>query len=402
MIECICQAQEWARFRGIDGKGHGIGRSIPVAIDKKNYIWQLKLPGVGYSSPVLWDKKVFVTWSNVSEKKRGVICIDCETGKQDWIFSAAFETYRHHRDNSYAASTPALDERNIYLSWVSGTKLIVEAVSHDGKSVWKRNDLGSFSGRHGAGASPIVIGDIVIAGNDNRSKDSFLIGLDSKTGKTVWKHERKSHSTSYITPTVYRPQNKPAEIIFCSSPHGISSIDPISGKLNWETGGIFTLKSVASPVVAGGLIFATAGRGGAGVESAAIRPGQTVKTVYSLKADLPYVPTPIVVNSLMFILSDQGVVSCIEAETGKGVWKEKIGGKYYSSPVCVNNKIYCISQKGEMVVFEASKEYRLLARNQLPGKTFATPAIANDRLYIRSAGTLICIGPKTEAPLKKN
>jgi len=389
----LSQGQEWPRFRGADGTGLGKGESIPVSFDQSDHDWHVDLPGPGHSSPVLWGNKLFLNWARDEEGKRGLVCLDARTGKQNWSWETTFEAYRHHRDNSFAASTPVLDESRAYLSWISGERFIVEAVSHEGNPVWRR-DLGAFSGRHGAGASPIVISGTVIAGNDNRTADSFLVGLDAATGKTRWKHERKSEAASYVTPTPYYPDDGPVQVIFCSPPHGISSINPEDGALNWETGGIFILKSVASPVVAGDLIFATAGRGGGGCESASVRPGKEPETVYSLKDDIPYVPTPIVVKDRMFVLSDRGVVTCVEAGSGKVLWKEMIGGSYYASPVSVNGKIYCASRQGEMVVFEAGPEFRLLARNRLPGKTFSTPAIANGRMYIRVSDSLICLGGK--------
>lgn len=394
-----CQGQEWPRFRGADGTGLGKGESIPVSFDQSDFDWQADLPGPGHSSPVLWGERVFLNWSQEKEGKRGLVCLDALTGERIWAWDTDFDSYRHHRDNSFAASTPALDKERAYLSWISGDRFIVEAVSHSGKPVWRR-DLGTFSGRHGAGASPIVVDGMVVAGNDNRTADSFLIGLDAATGRTKWKHQRKSEAASYMTPATYHPAGGPVQVIFCCPPHGVSSINPADGKLNWETGNIFTLKSVASPVVAGDLIFATAGRGGAGQESAAVRPGEEADTVYSLKADIPYVPTPIVVENWIFVLSDRGVATCVEAKSGKVVWREKIGGSFYSSPVCVNRRIYCCSRQGEMVVFEAAPEFRLLARNQLPGRTFATPAIANGRMYIRVDDSLICISGKKKTPIR--
>jgi outer membrane protein assembly factor BamB len=306
-----------------------------------------------------------------------------------------FIPYRHNDLNSFAASTPAVDARHVYINWISGGKFVALALDHAGNTLWRR-EMGEFKARHGAGASPIALGGLMIVGNDNR-ETSFLAGLDGKTGETVWEIKRDSKMTSYITPAVFRPNDGEPEVVFLSEANGMTGVDPASGQKKWESDKLFTLKSVASPVVAGSVIFATAGAGGAGRQSAAVRLDGTqsdrVPTMaWQLKRDLPYVPTPIAIGDHLFILSDLGVMTCVEAATGKQVWQEKLGGRFYASPVCVNDRIYAVTRKGEVVVLKAGPEYEVIARNTLPEQTDATPAIANGRMYIRTLNHLMCIG----------
>jgi outer membrane protein assembly factor BamB len=261
--------------------------------------------------------------------------------------------------------------------------------------------MGEFQARHGAGASPIALGGLMIVGNDNRAA-SFLAGLDGKTGKTVWQIERDSKMTSYITPAVYRPTEGGPEVVFVSEANGMTGVDAMSGQKKWESGKLFTLKSVASPVVAGNVIFATAGAGGAGRESAAVRPGDASTgrdptVVWKLDRVLPYVPTPIAIGDHLYILSDAGVMTCVTAATGKQVWQERLGGNFYASPVSVNGRIYLVTRNGEVIVLKAGPEYKVLGKSTLPEKTDATPAIAMGRMYIRTLNHLICLGgTKTE------
>jgi len=391
----LADGQEWTRFRGPDGTGIGKGESIPVSFTEADYRWKVKLPGTGHSSPVLWGDRIFLTCTDDASKQRDVVCLDARSGQTLWSTTMAFTPYRHNRLNSFAATTPAVDAERVYVNWISGGTFVALALDHAGHILWRR-EMGEFKGKHGAGASPIALGGLMIVGNDNMVT-SFLAGLDGKTNETVWQIERKSKSTSYITPTVYRPKGGDPELVFVSEASGMTGVDPVTGKKKWETDKLFTLKSVSSPVVAGNVIFATAGRGGGGEESVAVRPGDSktgrAPTVaWNLERDLPYVPTPIAIGAHLYILSDGGVMTCVRADTGRQVWRESLDAKFYASPVSVNGRIYLVTRSGEVIVLKAGPEYRVLARSTLSEKSDATPAIANGRMYIRTLNHLICIG----------
>jgi outer membrane protein assembly factor BamB len=387
--------QEWTRFRGPDGTGIGQGASIPLSFTEADYHWKVKLPGPGHSSPVLWGDRIFLTCTHDDREQREVVCLDANSGQTLWSAKMPFTPYRHNRQNSFAASTPAVDAERVYVNWISGGTFVALALDHAGNTLWRR-EMGEFKARHGAGASPIALGGLMIVGNDNM-ETSFLAGLNGKTGETVWQINRDSKMTSYITPAVYRPKEGSPEVIFVSEANGMTGVDPVSGQQKWESDKLFTLKSVASPVVAGSVIFATAGAGGAGRESAAVRPGDTLtgrgtQVAWQLERDLPYVPTPIAIGEHLYILSDAGTMTCVVAATGEQVWQEDLDGRFYASPVCVNGWIYLVTRDGEVIVLEAGPEYKVLAKSTLPEISDATPAIANGRMYIRTLNHLICIG----------
>ena len=336
-----------------------------------------------------------MTCTHDARQEREIVCLEAKSGKTLWSTKMPFTPYNHNKLNSFAASTPALDAEHVYVNWISGGMFVALALDHDGKTLWRR-EMGAFDARHGAGASPIALGGLMIVGNDNKAT-SFLAGLDGKTGKTVWQIERDSKMTSYVTPTVRRPKEGAPEVVFVSEANGMTGVDPISGQTNWESDRLFTLKSVASPVVAGSVIFATAGAGGAGRESAAVRPGDALTgrestVAWELERALPYVPTPIAIGEHLYIVSDAGVMTCVTAVTGKQVWQERLGGNFYASPVSVNGRIYLITRSGEVVVLQAGPEYKVLGKSTLPEVTDATPAIANGRMYIRTLNHLICVG----------
>jgi len=391
----VADGQEWTRFRGPDGTGIGKGESIPVSFTEADYLWKVKLPGPGHSSPALWGRRIFLTCTHDAQEQREVVCLDARSGKTLWSTKMPFTPYKHNQRNSFAASTPAVDAQRVYINWISGGTFVALALDHAGNKLWRR-EVGDFKARHGAGASPIALDGVMIIANDNM-QNSFLAALDGRTGETVWQIERSSKMTSYITPAVYRPKNGEPEVVFVSEAHGITAVDPASGQKKWESDKLFTLKSVSSPVVAGSLIFATAGTGGRGRESAAVRPpdklpGPKATVAWKLDSDLPYVCTPIAIGEYLYILSDSGVMTCVVAATGQQVWKEDLNQNFYASPVCVNRRIYLLTRDGEVIVLEAGGEYKVLARNTLGEKSDATPAIANGRMYIRTLNHLICIG----------
>ncbi len=396
VVQCgAAGGQEWTRFRGPDGTGIGTGESIPVAFSEADYLWKVKLPGPGHSSPVLWGERIFLTCTHDSSEQREVICLDARSGRTLWSTKMPFTPYRHNKLNSFAASTPAVDAEHVYVNWISGGTFVALALDHAGNTLWRR-EMGEFKATHGAGASPIALGGLMIVGNDNK-ETSFLAGLNGKTGKTAWQIKRNSKMTSYSTPAVYRPKEGSPEVVFVSEANGMTGVDSVSGQQKWESDKLFRFKSVASPVVAGGVIFATAGAGGAGRESAAVRPGDTVTgreatVAWKLDRDLPYVPTPIAIGEHLYILSEAGVMTCVVTDTGEQVWQEDLDERFYASPVCVNGRIYLITRNGEVNVLEAGSEYKVLATSTLPEKTDATPAIANGRMYIRTHNHLICIG----------
>ena len=389
---------EWTRFRGPNGTGISNAATIPVKWTEKDYNWKVKLPGVGYSSPVIWGDKVFLTCADKNTARRTIICLGTSDGGTVWRKDYKSTPYRHHRDNSFAASTPAIDADGVYASWTTPKEVALLALDHSGKQKWRRN-LGPFKSRHGSGTSPIVYNDLVILANDQMN-ESFLIAVDRETGETRWKLERPTTQATYSTPCIYRPAGSRPEVVFTSSGAGIVSVSPEAGTVNWEVSGIFPKRCACSPVFAPGIIFGSCGQGGRGVQTVAVRPGSKEKNVepkvaYTLgKPSAVYVPTPLVKGDLIFLWSDARTVTCLRVWTGEEVWSEEVGGSYYGSPVCVNDRLYCISKKGEVVVIAASEKFELLAKNPLGEKSYATPAVAGGRMYLRTYTHLISIGGK--------
>jgi outer membrane protein assembly factor BamB len=392
--------QEWPRFRGPNGSGVSAATTVPLRWTEKDFNWKVDLPGVGHSSPVLWGDHIFLTSGDEASGKRMILCLRADDGQQLWTREFPGTKSAKHADNSFASATPVVDDRRVYACWADLKEFLVVALDHDGKEAW-RADLGPFKAGHGFGASPIVHDDLLVVPGD-QDGDSALFGLDRDTGKVRWKVARHSKAT-YTTPCVYQPQGRPAELIFSNYEHGITSIDPKSGRTNWELD-VFTKDhietGIGSPLTAGDLVLGTCGWLGVRQELVAVRPGDGAdarpKEVYRIDRGVPLCTTPLVKGDLLFLWSDAGTVSCANVTTGAVYWRERVAGSYYGSPVWVDGHLYGVTRDGEVVVLAAAKRFELVARNPLGEGSHGTPAVAGGRMFLRTFSHLVSIGGKKE------
>ncbi|MBM4017342.1 MAG: hypothetical protein FJ288_03290 [Planctomycetes bacterium] len=391
-------ADNWPRFRGPDGAGTSDAATIPVKWTEKDYNWKVELPGGGHSSPAVWGDRIFVTAGRETDGQRFILCLKAADGAVLWKREYASTTCAMNSLNSYAAVTPALDKDYVFVTWAVPEKYTVVALDHDGKEVWQR-DLGPWVSQHGHGASPIVFEDVLLVPNDQDGA-SFLAALDKKTGRTRWQAERKSGRAAYSTPCIYRGAGGAPQIVLTSTAQGMTGIDARTGKQAWEAPDVFPhpKRVVASPVMAGGLIFGQCGEGGSGLHVVAVRPpaapGGKAEVAWKITKSAPYVPMPVAHKDLLFLWAESGTVACVRLATGEDVWREKVGGGYYSSPLCVGGRLYNISRTGEVVVLAAGEKFEVLARNPLGEKCHATPAVVGGRMYLRTWSHVISIGGK--------
>lgn len=388
-------AEDWTRFRGPNGSGLSDAESIPVRWTEKDYNWKVKLPGEGHSSPVVLGDKIFLTAGDSRTGTRFVFRLRTADGQRVWAREFPGDQHSMHEHNSFASGTPAVDASQLYVVWAAPEKLTVLALDHDGKPVWCRN-LGAYKAGHGFGASVIVYGNRVIVPND-QGGESSLIALDRDTGETSWIVPRESGIT-YSTPCMYERLGSPPAVIFTNWKNGVTAVDPVNGHRRWEID-VFDKGhiecAIASPIVAGGVVLATAGWLGVKNEVVALRPespGKAAEVLYRIERSAPLVTTPIVKDDLLFIWNDSGIATCAELQTGKVHWRERVGGSYYSSPICVRDRLYSITRKGETVVIAASKKYAVLARNPLGEGSHSTPVVAGGRLFLRTFSHLVSLG----------
>ncbi|MGY8672309.1 MAG: PQQ-binding-like beta-propeller repeat protein [Verrucomicrobiia bacterium] len=388
-------AENWTRFRGPNGSGLS-GDSIPAKWSEKNFKWRTSLPGVGHGSPVVWGDRVFLLAGNEENADRIPVCVDAKSGKILWTKTIGTKKHRHHRQNTFASSTPAVDAEHVYFTWGTPEKLTLLAYTHDGKQVWDA-DLGPVKGGHGFGASPVVVGKLLVLNNDQDGK-STLIAVDRRTGQVRWSIPRSSKRLTYSTPCLYRNQKGEDELIFTNWQHGITAVDPKTGNVLWENDDVFgkpsSERAIGSPVIAGDLVIGSCGFVTKLKHVVALRPipGQSkAEEVWRIERSVPHIPTPIVVGKFIYLWNDQGILTCANNQTGEVYWNERLGGEGYSSAVSADGKIFRIGRDGEVQVIPANGKFEVIATNDLNEKCFGTPAIANGVMFIRTFENLVAI-----------
>lgn len=395
-------AQHWSQFRGPASQGVAQGEPLPRTFTKANEHWRLTLDGSGHSSPVIWGKRLYLTSMGVEPNTRVVVCFDTHTGERIWTHVSAFEPHKQHRFNSFASATPALDAQGVYIVWSSGNALIALALDHEGEERWTQT-LGPYAAQHGSGASPIVYDDLLVVSNEHDGGDSGpegdvneLIALDTKTGEFRWRIPRTSERMTYATPVPIHPAEGEPYLLFASAAHGLTAVDPATGKIRYEWSPGFSQRIVATPALSGTQLFFSAGSGDAGKESSLVQlpsaPGQDPRPAGSIRRALPYVPCALALNNRFYLISDGGVASCISAKDGAEHWRERLDGTFYASPVSDGQTLYLLDRDGRLFSLAPGDEFSLLGSYDLGATAYATPAIAHGRLYVRTVEHLICLG----------
>lgn len=386
-------AENWPRFRGENGTGISHQTGIPDTWQETDYAWKIDVPHIGHSAPIVWEKSLFITSAVEGGSDRFLHCLDADTGMQRWQISMSFQDSPKHVKNSWASSTPATDGLRVYVIFADEASQIVGAWDFDGRQIWTRN-IGAFGKDHGQGVSPIVANGLVIVPNDQPGPSSIL-ALKAEDGTIVWSVDRPTEKTSFSTPMLLPGRDGSTQLICLSQASGLASLDLMTGKLNWKTPPM-PLRTVASPVEHEGLIVAYCGQAGNGKYLLAAHAAEDVKDesriAFERKVQLPYVPTCIATDGLLFLWGDAGVVSCLEMKTGRELWTKRISDASFSgSPVWIDGRLFAISEAGDVFVVRASRDYELLGRIPLGDRSHSTPAVANGHLYLRTFGKLFAL-----------
>jgi len=384
-------AQEWPRFRGLNGEGQSASQADFKHLSAKSLVWKTQVPGKGHSSPVNWNEQIFVTSTDEAAGEFIALSIHASTGKILWSTEYPYEPFEKHRFNSFASPTAAADKDQVYFSWGTPKHFYLAALDHAGNQIWKR-DLGTFESQHGPGTSPMLFEDLVIITNEQLG-DSFIIAVDRKTGETRWKTARRSAKTAYSTPTLSKDHAGNPVLLVNSEAHGIGALNPKTGAPLWEYTNAFDKRSCSSPITAGGLVFGSCGSGGGGNFVVAVRPpnGTTRKAAelaYEIRQGAPYVPSFIVNGDWLFLWSDGGFLSCVDPKTGDVKWSERTRGRFFGSPIAVNDQLIAVNDTGEIRVASGTGEFQLFNSFDLDETCHSTPAVINDHLFIRSVSHL--------------
>ena len=394
------QAQEWTRFRGPNGTGISHATGVPVQWSERDFRWRVPIRGASHAQPVIWGDRLFLLTATTESRERTLLCLRKSDGVELWAKSYTLPTHRPvNRNASFANGSAVVDADRVIACFVSADNFWVRAFDHAGRELWSR-DLGPFESQHGHGASPMIHENTVVVTND-QDGESFVVALDLKTGAPVWKTPRRPAPTftAYATPIVHVRADGSPELLLTSQSHGISSLDPKTGEMNWEAP-VFDKRVIVTAVVAGDLVIGSCGQGGgAGNYLSAIKLGgkgnvSRTHVAYTLRRATPYVPTPLYLDGRLYLVSDAGIASAIEAATGREIWSERLGAEFFGSPVLIGGRIYCPTTKGEMIVLATGDTYERLARNPIGEGTHSTPCVDGGRIYVKTFTHLVCVGGK--------
>lgn len=415
----------WPQWRGPKGQGVSQETGLPVEwTNTKNVKWKTPIKGRGHSSPIVWDKKIFLTTALDGEVIPGgkagvthkladgsdfvhpdavgadlnhtfkIICIDRVSGKILWE-RTAYEGPVHdsrHKKASFASSTPATDGKYVFAFFGSEG---LYAYDYKGKLLWKQ-DLGKLgTASVGYGVSPILYGNLVIMQCDESGGNSFMVAFDKKTGKEAWRTPRKVDVT-WSSPVLVH-SGKQTEIVAAAA-EAIIAYDPLTGKELWRHKGLES-NAVPTPVVLQDLVVVTSGY--PNKIALALRAGGrgditgTPHLVWSYNKGTAYVPSPIAYGDYIYLMTGNGSITCLDAKTGKMAYEGARVPKstmFMASPVAFEGKILLTSEAGDTFVLKAGPQHEVLGTNSLGEPVYASPAIADGNIFIRGEQHLYAIG----------
>jgi outer membrane protein assembly factor BamB len=401
----------WSQFRGPHGDGRSEARGLPLTWSETNHVkWKTPIHGRAWSSPVVGDGQIWVTTATEDGRVLSALQFDLANGQvvRDLKLFEVEKPQFAHKFNTYASPTPVLENGRVYVTFGSPGTACLDAKT--GRVLWERRDFVCNHYR-GAGSSPILHGDLLIMNFDG-SDHQFIVALDKRTGKTVWRKERsidykdlgpdgKPESEgdwrkAFSTPHVAVLNGGP--VLISQGAKAVYGYEPVSGRELWRVEERTSHSASARPTTGQGLIFVNTGWSTGQI--LALRPGQDgevldanaetappsgkLQIAWKSKRNVPKKPSLQVSGDLLFAMDDGGIASCLEAATGKEVWRERIGGNYSASPLLADGRLYLFSEEGKTTVVAASREFQKLAENTLSDGFMASPAVSGQALILRT------------------
>lgn len=414
LIPALVQAETWPQFRGVTGSGISTEKNLPAKwSEQAGLLWSVALPGRANSSPAVTAQRIDLT-TKTDDNGLWIISLDRKSGQEirkvkvgsGSLSAPGPRNLWAHRHNP-ATPSPIADEQNIWAFFGSGLLVCLDAES--GKIVWKQDlvkDYGPYDITFGMGSTPRLWGDLLIV-NCMTKGPSYVVAFDKQTGKEVWKVDRKlpaqkDGADAYSTPTIFQNGDK-TELLVSGSDH-VNAYDPQTGKQVWIAGGLDIPspfgRIIASPVADSNLVIATSGNpGGGGLGFIkAFQQGETGNITQSgllWKYDVATADasTPLILDGKLYMVSQNGIATCLNLKDGKALWKKRMQGEYFSALVAGDGKVYFLNTEGLCTVIDADSG-DVLAENQLPGTFYSTPAISEGVIYLRSFDRLYAIKRK--------
>jgi outer membrane protein assembly factor BamB len=392
---------DWSDFRGPTFDGHApAGVRLPLQWSETNNVtWKTAIPHKGWSTPVILGKQIWLTTASEDGHDFFAICVDAGSGKilfNERLFHTDTPEPLGNKLNSYASPSPVIEAGRVYVHFGSYGTACLDTSSF--KVLWKRDDLPCKHFR-GPGSSPALFDDLLILTMDGIDVQ-YLVALDKKSGKTVWKTDRTANwndieadgqprgggdfRKAYSTPLIVN--FKSAKQMITVGSKAAYAHDPTTGKELWKLDHV-GFSPAARPVFDGTNVFISTGNGKA--EMIAVRLGGTgalteTNILWRNSRGTPRMPSPVLAGELLFLLSDGGIATCLEAATGKELWQERLGGEYAASMIYANDRIYCFSQDGKATVLKPSRTFEILNVSRLDGGFMASPAVIGNAFILRT------------------
>jgi outer membrane protein assembly factor BamB len=386
--------ENWPQFRGPHGDSRADDAKLPLTwSENKNITWKTAIHDKGWSSPVVWGDQVWLTTAKEDGTQLFAVCIERKSGKvlhDIKVFDVDKPSALWRKFNSFASPTPAIEDGRVYVHF--GTYGTACLNTRSGETLWQRRDLHCDHWR-GAASSPILYGDLLFLTFDGYDKQ-YVVALNKKSGATVWKKDRAidykttdgDAKKAFGTPAIRLVDDKPQ--LISSAAAATIAYDPKTGAELWRIyhGGM----NVTAPPLSGqGKVFLCTGDGG--LRLLAVRPGGSgdvtetgIDWKVKNKSNVPSRSSPILVDDLLYMVNEGGIISCLEAKNGELVWQERVGGKFWASPLYADGRLYFFDEDGLGHVVAAGRTWKKLATNKLDTGCRASPAAAGNSLFVRT------------------
>jgi outer membrane protein assembly factor BamB len=409
----------WPQWRGPAANGVALHSNPPLQwSEEKNIKWKIEVPGKGLSSPIIWGDKVFITTaiptgksaSQESSDGRGrgiapsdeldfvLLAVSRADGKILWQRKAvtAIPHEGTHNDGSWASHSAITDGQLVFAYFGSRGLYCYDM---QGKLLWQK-DFGDMSTRlgFGEGSSPALHGNTLVVNWDHEGQD-FIVALDKRTGKELWKANR-DEATSWSTPLVVLHEGKPQIVV--SATNRTRGYDLATGKMIWECGGM-TMNAIPSPVASDGIVYVTSGFRGSSLQAIRLAGAKgditgTPAVIWKYDQDTPYVPSPLLYGDKIYFLKvNNGILSCFNALTGEEHYsRQRLEGiaNIFASPVGAKDRVYLTGRDGTTLVIKHSPTFEVLASNKLDDTIDASAALVENEIYLRGRKFLYCIAEK--------
>ncbi len=399
-------AQNWTHFRGSEMDGHARVEVAPLQWNDSLHIsWKVPVKGKGWSSPVVYEDQIWLTSATDDGTEFYTLCFDLETGKllnEQTVFYAD-DPQRIHGTNSYATPTPCIEEGYVYVHYGSFGTACINTKNFNIE--WKRTDL-KCDHMQGPASSPILHGDLLIVHLEG-TEDPYVVALNKSTGETIWKSIRPAevydplepvYRKSYQTPIVIEANGR--ELLISNAAFMCFAHDVNTGEVVWTIEYGYD-STVSQPLFWNGLVFVNSGwifldNKPYFTRQFAVDPGgkgdvTETHVKWMVEEEVPQIPTPVIVEGKMYMVHDRGMVTCLDALTGKVLWKEKLRGNFNASPIYAAGNIYFFNVKGDCTIVKPGDDFQKIAENSIGENVKAVPAFVENRMILRTERYLYSI-----------